>query len=108
MRRISQKTRQALEEEPDICLRADEGNCAGRISWEHAIIHAGRQLDAPWAILKICAYHHAIDEYQDTGDLNKEKHRWLALNRATDEELEEISKAIDYKAERDRLNEIYG
>lgn len=108
MRKISQRTRQVLEAEPDVCLRYDEGNCAGRITYEHALKHAGRQIDAPWAILKICEYHHAVNQYQDIGDLNKEKHRWLALNRATDEELEAISKAVDYKAERDRLNKIYG
>jgi hypothetical protein len=108
MRRISSKTRKALLEEPDVCARKADGHCSGRLTWEHTLIFAGRQLDEPWAIIKLCAYHHAVDEYQDGGDLQKEKNVWLALNRATDEQLKAISKAKDYIRERERLNKIYG
>lgn len=110
MRAIPAKLRKQIDSDPYYkkCARADEGNCSGRITIEHAIIHAGRQLNELWALLPICAYHHAVDQYQDGGDLNKEKHLWLALNRATDSELEAISKAINYKRERERLNNIYG
>lgn len=91
----------------ETCARKFDGGCKGRITWEHAIIYAGRQLNEKWAIIPLCSYHHAVDEYQDGGDLNKEKNEWIALNRATDEELEEVSDAIDYKAKRDRLNKKY-
>lgn len=91
-----------------VCMRADEGNCKGRLTKEHAIIYAGKQLQEDWAILDICEYHHGVNNYQDRGDLNKEKHHWLALNRATDEQLLAISKAENYIAKRDRLNKIYG
>ncbi len=93
---------------PRECLRSDEGNCAGRLTKEHAIIYAGKQLQEEWAILDICEFHHGINNFQDRGDLNKEKHVWIALNRATDEELVAISKCIDQIALRERLNAIYG
>ena len=38
----------------------------------------------------------------------KEQVSWIMLNRASNEELERYSKAVDYKRERDRLNELYG
>lgn len=90
------------------CMRANEGNCAGRVTKEHAIIYAGKQLQEEWAILDICAYHHEVDFHQDGGGMDKEKHVWIALNRALDESLERISKSIDYIALRDRLNGKYG
>ena len=92
---------------PRECLRVDEGDCQGRITKEHAMYFAGKQLQKEWAILNICAFHHAVDEFQDRGKLNKQKHLWLALNRATDAELKEISKNVDYLAMRERLNKIY-
>lgn len=91
-----------------VCLRADEGNCSGRLTKEHAIIYAGKQLQEEWAILDICEFHHGVNNFQDRGDLNKEKHIWIALNRATDEELIQISKGEDKIALRGRLNAIYG
>lgn len=90
------------------CMREDEGDCAGRLTKEHAIIYAGKQLQEDWAILDICAYHHGVDEFQDCGKLNKEKHVWLALMRATDADLLRISKAINYLQLRERLSKIYG
>lgn len=89
------------------CMRADEGNCAGRITKEHAIIYAGKQLQEEWAILDICVYHHEVDEYQDGGGMNKEKHIWLALCRAPEERLLALRKSIDYIALRNRLNVKY-
>lgn len=110
MRPIAQKNRKIIDSDPyyRFCARADEGDCQGRITIEHAIIVAGRQLDEMWALLPICAYHHSVNQFQDCGKMNKEKHEWLALNRATDEELEAISKAVDYKRKREYLNSIYG
>lgn len=92
---------------PRVCLRADEGNCAGRLTKDHAMTFAGKQIQAEWAILDICAFHHGVDEYQDNGGKNNEKHVWLALCRATDDELRAISKAVDYIALRSRLNAKY-
>lgn len=107
MRPISPKVKKQVLAEPKMCLRSSEKDCQGRLTLEHAIIHAGRQIDAPWAILMICEFHHSVNRFQDGGKMNKEKHVWLALNRATDRELTEISQAIDYCALRDRLNRKY-
>lgn len=82
--------------------------CAGRITWEHALVHAGRQIQARWAILPVCAKGHAVDGFQDAGDMQKDLHVWIALNRASNEELQSISAATDYRALRDRLNAKYG
>lgn len=91
-----------------ICMRSEEGNCAGRITKEHALIYAGKQVQEEFAILDVCEFHHGVCNYQDKGDLNKEKHVWIALNRATTEELRAIGKNVDYEALKSRLNAKYG
>lgn len=91
-----------------VCARSKEGNCQGRITFEHAIIYAGKQLQKKWSIVPLCCFHHAVDEFQDGGDLNKEKNFWIALNRATSAELLNISKAVNYLARREFLNKKYG
>lgn len=91
-----------------LCMRADEGNCQGRVTKEHALYYAGKQIQEEWAILDICAYHTEVDFHQDGGGMNKQKHAWIALNLAPEERLRELSKGEDKVALRDRLNEIYG
>jgi hypothetical protein len=107
MRKISQHVLDSLAQEPDICLRKDEGNCVGKITYEHALIYAGKQVDEPFAILKICEYHHAVNRFQDGGDLNKEKHEWLALSRATEADFQKYYKA-NWKQKLSFLNGKYG
>lgn len=106
MRKIPNKLREEMAQDPyySECARLGDGVCGGRITWEHAIIHAGRQLNEKWAIIPLCERHHSIGSYMDRGDLNKQENLRIALNRATDAELEAISKAINYKELRDRLN----
>lgn len=72
------------------------------IDWEHAIRYAGSKVNEKWAIIPACWWSH-----RGPG-LKKEIHVWIALNRATDEELLAHSKAIDLIRERARLNAIYG
>lgn len=91
-----------------ICMRTDEGNCQGRVTKEHALYHAGKQLQDNEAILDICAYHTEVDQFQDGGGMNKEKHTWIALNRLSESRLRELSKGEDKIALRDRLNKKYG
>lgn len=90
------------------CVRAHEGNCSGRLTKEHAIIYAGKQLQEEWSILDVCEYHHAVNNFQDRGNLKKEIHVWIALNRAPDERLIALSKGEDKLALRSRLNAKYG
>ncbi len=108
MRKISPRVRDKLLEEPDVCALRSFGGCAGRITWEHCITYGGKQIDEAWAIIKICARHHSVDQYQDCGLLDKEKNVWIALNKATTEELQAYSKAINYVYEKERLNKKYG
>jgi hypothetical protein len=108
MKKIPLKLRKQMENDPyyQVCARKCS-ECDGRITWEHAIIYAGGQLNEKWAIIPLCEYHHAVGKHQDGGDLNKEINRLIALNRATDKQLESISKAINYKRERERLRVKY-
>ncbi len=112
MNNIPPKLRKQLAADPyyQKCARAGlhDHECGGRVTWEHALTFQGKQVQARYAILPICARGHEVDGYQDGGDLNKEVHLWIALNRATDEELASISRAYRYIEKRDRLNAIYG
>lgn len=108
MRKISKHVREALEQEPNVCALQRFGGCEGRITLEHALTYAGKQIDEPWAIIKICARHHSVDQYQDRGLLNKEINVWVALNKATDQQLRQYSKVVDYIKMRAVLNKKYG
>ena len=108
MRHISKSVKDSLLNEPEVCNRSKDGGCAGRLTWEHTLIYGGRQIDEAWSIIKLCARHHEVDEFQDNGDLQKDKNVWIALNKATDEELLKYSKVISYIKMRERLNEKYG
>lgn len=94
------------------CAVAFRGGCKGRITIEHAIIYAGRQVNEKWGLVPICAYHHEVDQYQDGGGMNKELNMMVALNRATDEDLDKMAggdktKSAYYKQQRKYLNEKY-
>jgi hypothetical protein len=65
------------------CVRHSEGTCAGRITFEHCFIYAGRQVQEKWAIIPLCEYHHDVNTYQDSGDLKKELNWYYSLQRAT-------------------------
>jgi len=86
------------------CVLGRLGGCGGRIERHHALIFAGRQLQKKFCILPTCHEHHMLANRKDI----KERFDWVLLNRATDDELKEISKAKDYIRERSRLNNIYG
>ena len=107
MRKVSDSVKAIVSARPQRCAREHEGTCRGNMTWEHAIIHAGRQLDEAWAIIILCEYHHAVNNYQDRGDLKKELNVYYALEQATDEELIKVSKAINYIELRNRLRKLY-
>jgi hypothetical protein len=71
------------------------------IEWEHALYHAGRRLNEPWAIVPLCWLVHR------GGKLDKRINEWLALNRATVEELEKYPQAA-FMRKRELLNRRYG
>lgn len=112
---IPQRIRREMEADPEYrrcallgLLPALIGPCAGRITREHALYYSSKKVQEKYAIPPICAKHHGVDEYLDGGTASKEIRVWVALNRATEDELRSISKVINYTRERDRLNEIYG
>ena len=110
---IPLKLRKEIDQDPeyaDCMLRGYPGHdCGGRLNTrEHAIIYRGRRLQKKWAIVSICAKAHEVDEYQDAGTMDKNLNIWLAINRATNAELNEISAAQNYLFLRKRLNEKYG
>ena len=70
--------------EPEICAREDEGGCAGRISWEHALLYSNKRVQEKFAIIKLCALHHGIENYANCHGQNKRKHILLALSQATE------------------------
>lgn len=56
-------------------------NCKGRITWEHALLYAGKQVQETFAIIPLCWYHHLGD------GLNKRINIQIALSRATPADL---------------------
>lgn len=112
MRPIPLKLKKEINEDPlyKICARKGlhDHVCEGRITMEHALVYAGRQVNAKFAIIPLCAKAHSVDQFQDGGDLDKEINTWISLNLASTEELLSISKAISYPTLRTRLNAKYG
>jgi hypothetical protein len=112
MRKISTKVAAQINADQGykVCmLKAHAGHvCGGRLTREHALIYANKQVDAKFAIISCCARGQEVDQYQDAHTMDKNLNVWVALNRATDEELHGISKVINYFRLRDQLNQIYG
>lgn len=87
MRPIPPKLRKQLAEDPKMKVCARNGwDCAGRITWEHAFIYAGRQINEAWAIVPLCEYHHLGK------GLNKKLNRQIAISQATPEDLQKYPK----------------
>ena len=85
------------------CCVADE-KCSGRIEWHHNLIYAGKQVNEKWCILPICHYHHEHEKDKELGGILD----YIMLCRATNEELEKYSKAINYIELRERLKLKFG
>lgn len=96
MRPISAPVKREVEARKNLCQRRlvfRDHECQGRITWEHALTFAGRQVDAAFAIVKICAWAHDVDEFQDGGNLDKEKNQYIALMQASEADMQTYSKA---------------
>lgn len=90
----------------EACIRRNDGECRGRITLEHALIYAGRQINEKWAILPVCEYHHAVGDFQGSGGLDKRFHEWVAVNRMTDEDEKKYPR-VDWGQLRKNLNKKY-
>lgn len=97
MNRIPIKLRKEIAEDPYMktCARKN-GECNGRITWEHAWIYAGRQIQEKWAIIPLCVYHH-LEE-----GLDKRENQRISLARATKEDLSKYPKK-DWEYEKRQL-----
>lgn len=106
---LTPETREKINSDPfyRLCARRDEGDCQGRTTMEHAVYYAGKRLDEWWALVPICAYHTCVDQFQDSGKMDKNKHLWIALNRASDKELNKYPRA-NFIEKRNLLNKKYG
>jgi hypothetical protein len=62
MHPIPPKLRRDLAADPwySSCARAS-GECRGRITWEHALMYAGKQVQERFAIIPLCEWHHLGD-----------------------------------------------
>lgn len=72
-----------------------------RLTWEHAMIHGSKKVQEIWAIIPLCPLVHLGNE------LNKEINQWIALSRATDEEIEKYPRT-DWVQRRGYLVQKYG
>lgn len=81
--------------------------CEGRITMDHTIIYAGRQLQELWAITPVCAKAHGVDGYRDNQEL-QELRLWVALNRASAFNIMQISKAVSFGLKLFNLNATWG
>lgn len=89
MRPIPEKLKREMAADPfyKVCARAKDGGCQGRITWEHAFIYAGRQVNERWAIIPLCWHHHLGE------GLDKNVNKRISLARATDEDLAKYPRA---------------
>lgn len=106
---LTNKTKKIIESDPFYkqCARIEEGNCSGRITLDHSLYFAGKRLDDWWSLVPVCEFHHSVNKFQDSGDLNKEKHQWIALNRAPLEDLKKYDRA-NFIEKRNLLNRKFG
>lgn len=111
MRPIPNKMKQEMlqSDEYKYCMRNmvfHDHICQGRITLEHAFIYAGKQINEKWAIIPICAWAHDVDEWQGAGNLDKHKNEFIALSRATSEDLKKYPKC-DWQKKINFLNKKY-
>lgn len=112
MRPIPPKMKKDMLEDPEYhaCMRNAyflDHICQGRLTLEHAFIYAGKQINEKWAIIAICAWSHDVDLYQGGGNLDKKKNQYVALMRATNEDLEKYPKE-DWEQMRKYYIGLYG
>lgn len=83
MQPIPIKHRELINTDPFFreCVRRKESICSGRITIEHAFVYGGSQISEMFNYVPLCWHHHLGD------GLDKDYGRYIALTRATPEEL---------------------
>lgn len=113
MTKIPTRVRVQIENDPNYKVCALIGHhghvCGGRVTMEHALIYAGKQIQEKWAIVPICAKGQEVDQYQDAHTMNKDLNKWVALNQGSDDDFKMFPKAFPpYRQQREILNKKYG
>lgn len=107
MRPISKKTKDKLLADKFMktcCLVGQtEQSCSGRIEFHHNLIYQGKQSDIPETILPVCNAHHKIADWTEI----KEQLDFIMLSRMSREQVESISKAVDYGHRLEYLRKKY-
>lgn len=74
------------------------------VQWHHNLIWKGRQENEKFCILPLCPSCH--EKARNTEF--KEKLDWIMWNRASEEQITFYSKAVNYKHEKQRLDNQFG
>lgn len=87
MNNMPAKLRKECSEDPyyQVCARSND-DCEGRITFEHALIYAGKQIQERFSVIPLCEYHHLGK------GLHKKTNEWIAVGRATKENKEKYSR----------------
>jgi hypothetical protein len=112
MHKIPEQIFSKIESHPlkQKCMRKlllNDHDCDGRITLEHAIIYAEKQVNEVWAIVFACAKSHSVDEFQDNGLMDKRIHEWIAINRMTPEDMAKYPRC-NWLQKKNYLNSKYG
>jgi len=81
------------------CERWSEGDCAGRITWEHVM---GRVRAPDWSVIALCVFHHLGK------GLNKQLNKHIAYGYACDDDLRKYKTYVAMKQEKEYLFTKYG
>jgi len=106
MRPIPKKLKEKMLQDKfyKTCIHAERERsspCKGRITFEHAWIYAGKQINEIWAIVPCCEPHNVGVSGEE-----KDWNRHIALLRASKEDLAKYPKK-DWIQERNRLIDIF-
>lgn len=101
MRPLSKKLKEQILFDPfySRCCRHD-GNCSGRVTWEHCWTYANRQINEKWAIVPLCWYHHLGAGFE------KKFGQWISLGRATEYELKDYPK-VNWRQIKENLDKLF-
>jgi len=80
------------------------------VQWHHVFTFAGKSIQEPWNIVPLTKDEHdAVTPHKPNYDREADEHvRWIALNRASNLQLNSYSKVEDLIAIKWRLNLKYG
>ena len=101
---IPQKLKEEMAADPfyrECCLKS--GECGGRIEWHHHIRYRGQRVNRKAFILPCCKNHHDREKEKKISEVLT----WIALNRATEDDLKFLAKRNTIQ-ELKYLNNKYG